>query len=72
MCGFSIVLILKGITLKSISLRIFLNKNKNFNKNETKSKIQNPTQFYGDEPYASIHKRIFFNWDLLHARLNSH
>ena len=50
MCGFSIVLILKGITLKSISLRIFLNKNKNFNKNETKSKIQNPTQFYGDEP----------------------
>ena len=31
--------------LKSMGLCILLNKNINFNKNETKSKMENPTQF---------------------------
>ena len=39
MCGFSIILILKGV----MSSRILLNKNINFNKNEMKSKMENPT-----------------------------
>ena len=42
-CGFSNILILKGImNFKSQSLCILLNKNINFNKNETKLKLEIP------------------------------
>ena len=41
-CGFFIILILKGI-IKSKSPCILLNKNINFNKNKTESKMENPT-----------------------------
>ena len=45
MCGFSIILILKGtMMLQSLkSSYILLNKNINFNKSGTESKIENPT-----------------------------
>ena len=41
MCGFSIILILKGI-MKSKGPSILLNKNINFNKNGTELKMENP------------------------------
>ena len=41
MSGFSIILVLKEI-MTSESLCILLNKNINFNKNETESKIEKP------------------------------
>ena len=41
--------------LKSKSPCILLNKNINFNKNETESKIENPTQFQRDKPCALAH-----------------
>ena len=41
MCGFSIILILKGI-MKSKCPSILLNKNINFNKNGTELKMENP------------------------------
>ena len=45
MCGFSIILILKGFhdVLRSNSLCILLNKNLNFNEDKMKSKMENPT-----------------------------
>ena len=45
MCGFSIILLLKRIMtiFKTKSQRILLNKNINFNKSETESKMENPT-----------------------------
>ena len=50
MCGFSIILILKGIiikkNLKSKNPYILLNININFNKNETESKMENPTHSF--------------------------
>ena len=47
MGGFSIVLILKGIvTFYSQSPCILLNKNINFNKNETESKMGSPTHSF--------------------------
>ena len=43
MCGFSIILILKGImTFKVKEFIILLNKNVNYNKNETESKKKIP------------------------------
>ena len=44
MCGFSIIFILKGIMTfwSQKSPCILLNKNVNFNKNDTKSKMGNP------------------------------
>ena len=46
MCGFSIILILKGVmTFESQSPCILLNKYIKFNKNGTESKTENPTQF---------------------------
>ena len=45
--------------LKSKSPCILLNKNINFNENETESKMENPTHnFKRDEPCASSHIRI--------------
>ena len=47
MGGFSIILILKGImTFYSQSPCILLNKNINFNKNETESKMGSPTHSF--------------------------
>ena len=48
MCAFSIILILKGNydVLNSKSLGILLNKNMNFNKNETESKMKDPTHSF--------------------------
>ena len=43
LCGFSIILIFNGILAFSFFL---LNKNINFNKNETESKIENPTHSF--------------------------
>ena len=40
--------------LKSKSPCVLLNKNINLNKNETESKMQNPTYNFRDEPYAHI------------------
>ena len=47
-CGFSIIFILKGIItfLKSKSPCYLLNKNIKFNKNETESKMKNPTHSF--------------------------
>ena len=47
-CGFSIIFILKGIMtfLKSKSPCYLLNKNIKFNKNETESKMKNPTHSF--------------------------
>ena len=45
--------------LKSKSPCILLNKNRNCNKNETESKVENPhTQYQKNEPCASAHMRI--------------
>ena len=48
MCAFSIILILKGNydVLNSKSLGILLSKNMNFNKNETESKMKDPTHSF--------------------------
>ena len=51
MCGFSIVLILKGI-MTFLSPCILLNKNVNFNKNETESKMENPTHSFRETNLA--------------------
>ena len=44
------------LTLKSPCF--LLNRNTNFNKDETESKMENPTQFYRNEPCASAHIRM--------------
>ena len=36
----------------------FVEQDINFDKNETKSKTENPTQFQRDEPCASAHVKI--------------
>ena len=36
----------------------FVEKNINFNKKETKLKMESPTQFWREEPRASAHIRI--------------
>ena len=36
----------------------FVEQNTSFDKNETKSKMENPTQFERDEPCASAHVKI--------------
>ena len=51
MCCFSIVLILKGI-MTFLSPCILLNKNVNFNKNETESKMENPTHSFRETNLA--------------------
>ena len=50
MCGFSFILILNGNynVLKSKNQCILLNKNVNFNKIETESKMENPTHSFGE------------------------
>ena len=60
MCGISIILILKGImtnnlyVLKSNNPCILLNKNINFNKNETEWKMENPTHRIKDK--SKLHR----------------
>ena len=59
MCGFSIILILKGLWRLKVKVPIlFVEQNININKNETKSKMANSTHFYKDEPHLSVHLRI--------------
>ena len=55
MCGFSIILILKRIMTFKVkeSVHFAEKKNTNFNKNEAKSKRENSTHFYRDEPCTS-------------------
>ena len=44
--------------LKSKSPCLLLNKNTNFNKNETELKMENSTHIFRDEPCVSAHQRI--------------
>ena len=44
--------------LKTKSPCIFLNKNINFNRNKTESKMENLAQFWRDAPCFSAHRRI--------------
>ena len=61
MCGFSIILILKGFTTFQ-SPCILLNKNKSFNKNETESKMENPTHSFTETNlYFSAYKNRKLN-----------
>ena len=47
-CGFSIILLLKGIfrCFKAKESILFLNKSINFYKNKTESKMENPTHIF--------------------------
>ena len=53
--------------LKSKSSWFLLNKNINFNKNDGESKMENPTQFWRDEPCASKLK-VKFWWVVARER----
>ena len=69
-CGFSIILILKGImasNLKSKNPCILLNKNINFIKNETESKMENPTHSFREtnlvlQPYKNRKFKVKLRW----------
>ena len=71
MCGFSIVLTLKGNydVLNSKSLSILLNKNINFNKNKTELKMENPTHTFRETnlvlqfiKYLQIKSKSVMSW----------
>ena len=60
-CDFSIVFILKGIMTFQKSkknVHAFVEKNINFNKNDTQSQMENLTEFRRDEPCVLAHIRI--------------
>ena len=60
MCSFSIILILKRIdVLKSKNPCILLNKNINFNKNETKSKMENSIHSFREANLQLIEESHF-------------